>query len=280
MQLPYQTYTLSDASAPSLLEVVPERGGIVTRWQVQGQEILYLDAERFANPELSVRGGIPILFPICGNLPQNRYSYQDQGFELKQHGFARDLPWEVTATSATSLTLILNSSEVTQKVYPFEFHLVFTYQLVGQTLEIHQRFINCGTEPMPFSVGLHPYFLTQNKSQLEFEIPATQGWDQQTQEAFNFAGSFDFDRPEIDLALGPLSSQSASMIDRSRQLEITVSYDSLYSLLVFWSVNGKDYCCLEPWSGPRNALNSGDRLTYLAPGDTRQSRVSFQVNFL
>lgn len=279
MQPTYQTYTLSDSSLPSLLEVVPERGGIISRWQVQGQEILYLDAERFANPELSVRGGIPILFPICGNLPNNHYTYQDQSFELKQHGFARDLPWSVTAASATSLTLVLNSNEATRKVYPFEFQLAFTYQLAGNVLEIDQRFSNRGAEPMPFSVGLHPYFLTQNKSQLEFEIPASHGWDQQTQEAFAFAGSFDFDRPEIDLALGPLSRSSARLIDRDRQLGITLSYENLYSLLVFWSINGKNYCCLEPWSGPRNALNSGEGLAYLAPGETRLSRVSFQVDF-
>jgi galactose mutarotase-like enzyme len=73
----YETYTLTDDSAESKLEVVPERGGIITGWQVKGKEILYLDAERFANPALSVRGGIPILFPICGNLPNNTYTYQN-----------------------------------------------------------------------------------------------------------------------------------------------------------------------------------------------------------
>ncbi len=53
----YRTYVLSDQAARSRLEVVPERGGMITRWQVQDQELLYLDRERFANPELTVRGG-------------------------------------------------------------------------------------------------------------------------------------------------------------------------------------------------------------------------------
>jgi len=132
----YKTYILSDETAQSELEVVPERGGIITRWRVQGQEILYLDAERFANPDLSVRGGIPILFPICGNLPDNTYThhkknigekeepaaegttydetYNQQKYTLKQHGFARDLPWEVTeqvTQDFVSLTLVLESNE-------------------------------------------------------------------------------------------------------------------------------------------------------------------------
>ncbi|MGH2412296.1 MAG: aldose epimerase, partial [Microcystaceae cyanobacterium] len=51
----YLTYILSDQEALSRLEVVPERGGIITRWRIQGQNILYLDEERFAHPDLSVR---------------------------------------------------------------------------------------------------------------------------------------------------------------------------------------------------------------------------------
>jgi galactose mutarotase-like enzyme len=45
---PYETYILSDQSAQSRLEVVPGRGGIVTSWQLQGQELFYLDTERYA----------------------------------------------------------------------------------------------------------------------------------------------------------------------------------------------------------------------------------------
>lgn len=88
-QQQYKTYILSDSSAQSRLEVVPERGGIITSWPIQSQELLYLDAERFANPDLTVRGGIPILFPICGNLFDNTYTYNGQQYKLKQHGFAQ-----------------------------------------------------------------------------------------------------------------------------------------------------------------------------------------------
>ena len=39
----YKTYILTDETTQSRLEVVPERGGIVTSWRVQGKEIFYLD---------------------------------------------------------------------------------------------------------------------------------------------------------------------------------------------------------------------------------------------
>jgi galactose mutarotase-like enzyme len=54
---------------PDRLLVVPERGGLITGWRCNGVEWLYLDVQRFADPSKLVRGGIPVLFPICGGLP-------------------------------------------------------------------------------------------------------------------------------------------------------------------------------------------------------------------
>jgi len=280
-QQQYKTYILSDQTTQSQLEVVPERGGIITSWQVQGKELLYLDKERFANPDLSVRGGIPILFPICGNLPDNTYTYKGQQYKLKQHGFARDLPWEVTeqvTQDTVSLTLVLNSNEQT-RAYPFDFQLTFTYQLVGNSLEIRQRFTNLSDESMPFSTGLHPYFLTPDKTQLQFKIPATELQNQITKTIHPFSGNFDFNSDEIDVAFRQLSSQSATVTDARRQLHLQLSWDDTYSTLVFWTLKGKDFYCLEPWSAPRNALNTGEHLIQLAPGSTRESLVRMTVDF-
>lgn len=225
-QQQYKTYILSDQTTQSQLEVVPERGGMITSWQVQGKDLLYLDMERFANPDLSVRGGIPILFPICGNLPDNTYTYKGQQYKLKQHGFARDLPWEVTeqvTQDTVSLTLVLNSNEQTRAAYPFDFQLAFTYQLLGNSLEIRQRFTNLSNESMPFSTGLHPYFLAPDKTQLQFEIPASEFQDQITRTIHPFSGNFDFNRDEIDVAFRQLSSQSATVTDAKRQLQLQLS---------------------------------------------------------
>lgn len=282
-QQQYKTYILTDQDADSSLEVVPERGGIITRWSLQGQDILYLDAERFRDPNLSVRGGIPILFPICGNLPNNTYTHNGESYTLKQHGFARDLPWEVTdqvTNDLVSLTLVLNSNDQTHAVYPFDFQVAFTYQLKGNTLEIQQRYTNHSTEAMPFSTGLHPYFLTSDKTQLQFEIPASEYQDQITKEVHSFSGTFDLSRDEIDVAFRQVNENSASVTDTGRRLKLTLSYSDLYSTLVFWTVKGKDYYCLEPWSAARNALNTGEHLIQLAPGASCEASVSLTVTFL
>ncbi|MCV3214031.1 aldose epimerase [Plectonema radiosum NIES-515] len=278
----YKTYVLTDESTNSQLEVIPERGGIITKWRVNGEEIFYLDAERLTNPELSVRGGNPILFPICGNLPDNTYTCEGKQYTLKQHGFARDLPWDVTnqvTQDKASLTVVLNSNEQTRAVYPFDFELAFTYQIQGNTLEVQQNYTNKSSEPMPFSFGFHPYFASCDKTQLEFEIPSSEYQDQKTKEMHSFNGNFDFNRDEIDVAFKQLTSQSASVIDHSRKLKLTLDYDDAFPILVFWTLKGKDFYCLEPWSASRNSINTGEHLTILEPGASCSASMKLTANF-
>jgi galactose mutarotase-like enzyme len=279
-QQQYLTYVLTDKAAQSQIEVVPERGGIISRWRVRERDLLYLDANRFSNPELSIRGGVPILFPICGNLLDNTYTYDRQQYQLKQHGFARDLVWEVTDTEtddSASITLTLNSSEATLAVYPFEFMLIFTYQLQGDSLKIIQSYINKSDEIMPFAAGFHPYFAATAKEQLEFEIPASQYISHLDRQIYPFQGKFDFNTAEIDIAFTSIDKHAAAISDRLNHSKIQLRYSDFFSTLVFWTLQGKEYVCLEPWSAPRNALNTGKHLTHLEPGRTYSAL--FEMNF-
>jgi galactose mutarotase-like enzyme len=281
-QKQYNTYTLSDDSSGSQIEVVPERGGIVTSWKINGQEVFYLDTERFTHPDLSVRGGNPILFPLCGNLPDNTYNVDGKDYQIKQHGFARELPWTATAQNndgAASVTVELASNAETKAVYPFDFHLAFTYSLQGNTLEIRQEYKNLSATPMPFSSGFHPYFLCGDKNQIVANIPSSSYQDNRTKENFAFDGTFDFDQDEIDAVFGKLSDRSTSIIDNSRNLKIAIDYDDFYTYLVFWTVKGKDFYCLEPWSATRNSLNTKEFLTVLAPNASCTAVVKITADF-
>lgn len=276
----YLTYLLSDSEAISTVEVVPERGGIITRWKIQGQDIFYLDEERFIHPDLTVRGGVPILFPICGNLPDDTYSYLGKSYELKQHGFARNLPWEVTkqaADDSASLTVTLRSNDKTFQGYPFDFQLDFTYELKGNSLIIRQKYSNHSDQTMPFSFGFHPYFLVLDKSKIALDIPGSEYQDQATKKMIPYQGSFDFTQDEIDAGFKTLTRSSATMTDNSRNLKLTLTWSDIYSTFVFWTVKGKEFVCLEPWTAPRNSLNTGEKLTQLPPKETCEAVFEMKV---
>ncbi len=279
-QQQYKTYILSDESTRSQVTVVPERGGIITSWQIEEQDIFYMDTERFANPTLSVRGGIPLLFPICGNLVDDTYTLNGKTYQLKQHGFARNLAWGVSEQSdsnGASLTVNLKSSEETREVYPFDFELNFIYTLRGNNLELRYRHTNLSQEPMPFATGIHPYFSAPDKSQLVFDLPSNQYQVKGDETVQRFVGEFNFEQDEIDFAFINLSKQSAVVTDQSRNLKLTVSYDANYSTLVFWTVKGKDFYCLEPWSAPRNSLNTGESLLQAEPNTTVETVINMTV---
>jgi galactose mutarotase-like enzyme len=278
----YLTYILSDQKAHSRIEVVPERGGIITSWRIQGQEMLYLDKERFANPQLSIRGGIPILFPICGNLPNNTFTYQNKQYILKQHGFARDSSWNVVSQStdnSAQIILTLKSNQETKLIYPFDFELIFSYEIRANKLTICQSYTNNSKQKMPFSSGFHPYFWCKDKSKLKLNIPATEYQDQITKQVYPFQDNLDYEREEIDIIFPSIKGNTAGFSDYERNLKLTINYSQLFSNLVFWTVKGKDYICLEPWSAPRNALNTGENLSYLEPGKTQESFVEMAVSY-
>lgn len=276
----YLTYILKDLTTNSRLEIVPERGGIITKWSVQGQDILYLDKERFKNPNLSVRGGIPILFPICGNLPDNIFHYNDQKYSLKQHGFARDLPWQVLGQStdkSAKIILCLKSNPQTLEVYPFEFELIFSYELQGNKLIINQSYENKSSVKMPFSFGFHPYFSCDDKSQLSLDFPAQEYQLKTGNQTYSFNGELDYSLSEIDIAFTKLQRQIASFSDQKRDLKVKLSYSDCFSTLVFWTLKDKDYICVEPWSSPRNSINTGEQLQYLQPQEVYHATFAIEI---
>ncbi|NEP77715.1 MAG: aldose epimerase [Okeania sp. SIO3C4] len=283
-QKQYKTYTLSDLGFNSSINVVPERGGIITSWCINNQELLYCDSKRLENPELIVRGGIPILFPICGNLPNNIYKYNGNNYFLKQHGFARELPWEVIEKSTqdrASITLVLTSNKFTKTVYPFDFKLTFTYQVKGNSLEIFQVYTNLSkTQRMPFSTGLHPYFFAPNKYQLHFDIPSMEYVEPKTGIVHDNNGKFDLNQDEVNAIFEKLTGLATTVYDRSRGLKILLSYTSSYSTMAFWTVKNEEFYCLEPWTAPPNSLNTGYRLIDLEPGSSCEMLVRLTATFL
>jgi galactose mutarotase-like enzyme len=279
-QQQYLTYHLADTKQSNQLSVIPERGGIVTQWAVNGRELLYLDTDRLKDPKMSVRGGIPVLFPICGNLPQDTYKLGDKEYTLVQHGFARSMPWQVVAQQTNdhqaSLTVALASNSDTKLVYPFDFKVELEYLLSDRCLTIRQRVTNLTVgQTMPFALGYHPYFTVEDKEALQFQIPSDQCATKDGSLS-PFPGHFDFGSGEIDLSFNPLTKSQAQVTDPKGTLSL--SWDSPGGHLVFWTLPGQDFYCLEPWSSGRNAMNTGKDMISLASGETWSHDVKLAIS--
>ncbi len=128
--------TLSDTAADSSATIAPARGAIVTSFQVAGRELLYLDQTTFSDPSKNVRGGIPILFPTPGKLPNDTWQRDGQAGSLKQHGFARTRPWQVGSVSERVVTLQLQSDAETLAQYPWPFLATLEVRIDGYAIAI------------------------------------------------------------------------------------------------------------------------------------------------
>ena len=261
-----------------LIRVVPERGGLLTGWQVQGREIIYLDQERFLTPGQSVRGGAPILFPICGNLPGDSLPLTGgRTAKLKQHGFARDLPWQLSALAdGTGVRLELTDSEQTRSEFPFAFLLQLDYRLAPGALEVSVTLQNRSDQALPFSFGLHPYFNVSGLSGLSFEGIPEQGFDHKLMASANTASVFTQLDQGIDLLVRPTGN--VAVVDAAAGQTFRMELSDPWNLAVFWTDPPRPMVCMEPWTGPRQSLISGDRKLELAPGEQRSIATRFAVS--
>jgi galactose mutarotase-like enzyme len=265
----YTIYELSDEQTKSVVQVCPERGGIVIGCRLHGRELLYLDRETLLDPEANIRGGIPVLFPICGQLRHGSYEWEGQTYEMRNHGVARTSPWEVEHTGADGsawITLVLRSNAETLSAYPFEFELRFTYRLLNGQLSIEQRYGNLSSQPMPMVTGFHPYFATDDKN-IRYGTDASRLLDYNDGEIKPFDGSVDLGPLKESVALldAPKGEISFPLSDGTR---VHLRYSDEFRFVVLWSVAGKPFVCVEPWTALNEALNDQKDLILLSPGQT------------
>ena len=96
----------------------------------------------------------PNLFPTIGRLNDYKYTKDGKTYELPQHGFAKDLEFEVAESSDTTAVFVLKSTDETKAMYPYNFSLAISYNLEGSKLKTTYQVTNESTETMPFSIGV------------------------------------------------------------------------------------------------------------------------------
>lgn len=112
----------------------------------------------------------PILFPFVGRLKDDQYRYQGKTYHQTQHGFARDMNFVVTKHFSDRVTLRLTDTPATHRVYPFQFDLTVTYQLVKTQLKVSFTVSNpADKQTLRYAIGAHPGFNIPLSHDLAFE---------------------------------------------------------------------------------------------------------------
>ena len=268
---PPEPITLSVAGSNARATLAPWRGALVTSLVIEGRELLYLDEGTFLDSTKNVRGGVPVLFPTPGKLVDDRWCYEGRAGAMKQHGFARTREWAVASSTPQAATLTLRSDESTLAQFPWPFEAALTFELGPSSLSIRTSLVNVGTSPLPFGWGFHPYFAVGDKRRASIHSSATLVLDNVTQSTGPFSG-FDLTADEVDRHLVDHPDDHLALaFDDGTSIVVRASRD--YGRWVVWTLAGKAFVCVEPWTCPGNALNTGQDLLVLAPGATHESWV-------
>jgi len=260
------------------IKFCPERGGVITNWVSDGKEILYFDEKRFMDKTKSIRGGIPILFPICGNLSTSSSVFGKDYLQLTQHGFARDLQWQYSFNqNKQSLCLLLNESKKTKKYYPFDFVLKIEVTLKVNCLEFEITIYNKTDSGMPINFGLHPYFNVSDFKNLEFFGNPLNCQNQQKNIISNTLDELKNIHLGVDLLM--YTSGKSAFRDKVFKREVTLNHSYPFDLGVIWSDPPRRMICLEPWTSPRNSFVDGFRNIVIPANDRQTFDASIQIKY-
>ena len=90
-------------------------------------------------------GILRCFFPLLGSVWENEYRHEGVSYALTQHGFARDMDFELMLELEDEVRYRLVDSEETRKKYPFPFCLEIGYRIEGKKIEVLWKVINTGT---------------------------------------------------------------------------------------------------------------------------------------
>ena len=213
-------------------------------------------------------GHAPVLFPVCGRLLNQRYTYQGKEFLMNMHGFAKDFEFAVASKEGSHITMTLSSNDETKKIYPFDFALIVNYELRGRDIIFTATITNKSGEPMPYMFGWHPAFTLPCESGVDIESYKLKlGVDELSWTPLQngpFAcpkrkkypitnGEWRLSEKEIyenDTMIFTGHKNSLVMTGDGTSYELSIEWSDNMPYLCVWKdeLNKAKFICLEPWS--------------------------------
>lgn len=246
----------------------------------------------------------PVLFPIVGSVWQNTYYVGNTPFELTQHGFARDMDFELISESDDELWYRLTDNEETHIKYPFSFCLEIGYRLRGRCIEVMWHVYNPSDEEIHFQIGAHPafyypdynadsghrgFFGFDRKEGLHYILIGEKGCaDIHTKYPLPLTneGLFPIDVRTFDrdaLILEGCQVKEVTLYGNDKRPCLSLHFDA--PVVGLWSPPAKNapFVCIEPWYGRCDRVCYGgefkdkDWMQHLSAGDTFRGGYEIEI---
>ena len=224
-----------------------------------------------ANPEHWKRHA-PILFPNVGKYKEGHYFYNGVEYKQGQHGFARDMEFNLIEKTNDSCLFELEYTKETLMVYPFKFRLRLGYVLKEKDLALTYYVENLDDKKMYFQIGGHPAFNVPfaggKRSDYYFYFPGKNELISSKVGALGLATEeklhYRLDNSYLKIA-DDLFKNDALVIENQGIRDVIIANEKHENILAvtmdvdvfgLWSASEKSpFVCIEPWYGRCDAEN-------------------------
>lgn len=235
---------------------IAELGAEIKKLTVNGEDRLWSgDPEWWANVA-------PVLFPICGGLKDDKFTFEGKTYDLQKHGFAKLMEFEVEKTGKSFATFLLKDTPETLKSFPWEFEFRITYTLIGHRVEVKYDVKNLSSKTMYMSVGSHEAYacpegiedydiIFEKKENLKAAVVKGKLLGRETETVLLDSDTLPLYNKYFDvdaLVFTDLKSRFVTLRNRKTGKSVSVSFPDRDYLLL-WTKPSAPYICIEPWSG-------------------------------
>ena len=284
-----EVWSIAAPDGSARAEIVPELGAVVASLTLPAaggpRDVLFRHAHFWDPASSATRGGIPTLFPACGRVRAGErmgyWQHEGREYPLPLHGFAMRRPWVVLDHRRPhELVLGQIDGEDTRTAYPFHFELILRLAAEPGGLQCELAVTNRGEVPMPFSAGFHPYLATpapgagRDRVQVHLASRRRRRYDATytgfTGGSLPPADEFSIGDPLFSEVLHDVADPLCARVMglAGPDIEITAGGEpaAFFPHVQCHAAQQEPFVCVEPWSAPPNALNTGEGLCRLAPG--------------
>ncbi|MCE9546663.1 MAG: aldose 1-epimerase, partial [Planctomycetia bacterium] len=260
--------TLTAFGGDTIAQVLPRRGFncISLRVLDEGTELeaLWTAPDFVSGQARPASSGIPILFPFPGRLGGTSFEFEGRRYELEAgdalgnaiHGFVLNRPWPLIERSDSHVVGRFVASKDAPEVlshWPADFQLTATYRVTRRQLSLFIVVENVGSGPLPFGLGLHPYFRVPlggaDAAQCRITVPVDKCWELKDMlptgkmipaaEAGLPRDGVEFGQAQFDHVFTALRSQddtaTATIRDPASGRSLKVTFDDTYRECVLYT---------------------------------------------
>lgn len=273
----------------------------------------------FVNGEgRAAASGVPILFPFASRIRGGRFAWQGRSYQLEPqdglgnaiHGLVLDRPWRLVAegeNSAAGQFQLSREAPDSAGLWPADFLLQVAWRLTATpdgavSLAGSLRIENPSEQPLPYSLGLHPWFRLPlgplpAADDCRIHVPAAETWELEnllpTGRKHPVSGRRDlrggqpFSGLVLDDVFTGLAVEGgrwrANIEDPVNHRRLTLAASALARACVVYTPPHRQAICIEPYTSVPNPFEAYAQgwepgLQLLSPGETAELEIEIRLD--